>query len=327
MNQSFTSHEKLRSDYFLRDYINKLGNFNQPFVESAFCVEGYYDNYNYDAADLITSASVIAKRRANYNFKKVGGKNIYTYEFVFIPNLGFLGDSLPLLTNCELKLNFDRAQGSAAVMSTTNKAVPFLEIKECHAVTEWVSSSKLKNYFSGIDYNPIVYSYDEIEILNKSLPMNETSFRLDNLRGGNIPTYLFAGIIPKEAITGDLGLSSTNFAENNVTELNISLNGRPVTGYPIRIKDGSETYPLFQFNDTVGRTYNNKCCAGLKKVTFQSNFIWAHRFEAEETSQGWIGIDIKLSKPFTKNYVMIVWLVNKMSVSIDKYHSVERLSL
>ena len=212
-------------------------------------------------------------------------------------------------------------------MSTTSSTLPLLEIKECHAITEWVSSSHLKNYFAGIDYNPITYTYDEIEVINKALPMNETTIRLDNLRGGNVPTYIFAGITSSRAINGDLELSSTNFACNNVNELNITLNGRSVTGYPIKIKNESETYPLFQFNDTIGRTYNNKCCAGLKKANFQSNFIWAHRFEAEEVSQGWIGVDLKLDKAFTDSHVMIVWIVYKASTSIDKYHQVERLLL
>ena len=257
----------------------------------------------------------------------MNNKTVYIYEFLFIPTIGFLGDSLPLIKDCELKLNFDRAKGSAAIMSTTSKTVPDLEIKECHAITEWVSSPKLKSFFSGIDYNPIVYKFDEVEMVTKALPINETSIRLDNLRGGNIPTYLFAGIIPTDAIEGNLSLSSTNFSCHKVNEVNITLNGRSVTGYPIKVENESETYPLFQFNDSIGRTYNNKCCAGLKKVSFQSNFIWAHRFEGEETSQGWIGIDMKLDKPFAKSHTMVVWVVYPMSVSIDKFHQVERLSL
>ena len=316
-----------RSDFFLCDYINKIGNFNQPYVESAFTVEGYYDNYNYDVVDLMSNTTTVAKRRANYNSKKENNKNVYTYEFLFIPNLGILGDSMPLLNDCELKLNFDRSKGATSIMSRSSKTVPYLEIKECHAITEWVSSAQLKNYFAGIDYNPIVYNFDDIDVLTKSLPMNETTIRLDNLRGGNIPTYIFAGIIPTQALNGDLTLCSTNFACHHVNELNITLNGRSVTGYPIRVKDESETYPLFQFNDTIGRTYNNKCCAGLKKATFQSNFIWSHRFEAQEVSQGWIGIDMKLDQPFATSHSMVVWIISEASASIDKYHQVEKISM
>ena len=316
---------KFRSDFFLADYINKLGNFNQPYVETAFALEGYYDNYNYDIAGLSRSTTTIEKRQLCYNTITAGGKKTYLYEFVMIPNIGFLGDPTPLLNNCELKLNFDRCPAGTAIMSSKDVEEPFLEIKDCHAITEWISSAELKNYFGQIDYNPLPYRYDEIEVLCKPLPMNMKNLRLDNLRGGNVPSYIFAGIITTDALNGDLALSSTNFENHNVSEINITLNGSSVTGYPIEVRNGSDTNAMFQFNDTVGRTYNNKCCGGLKKSGFVSNYIWAHRFEAEETSQGWIGIDLKVEEPFTTSHTMVVWLVYETSFTIDKYHQVERI--
>ena len=270
--------------------------------------------------------SVVEKRRNSYNYTTdTASKKTYTYEFIFIPNLGFLADSTPLLNDCELRLNFDRASSPISLLGVgNNKTAPYLEIKDCFATTEWVSSPALKTYFSDISYNPITYQYDEIEVLTKPLPMGTTNIRLDNVKGGNIPTYIFAGIIKTESLNGSLDSSSTNFACNNVSEMNISLNGFPCNGYPISVNNESDTNVLFQFNDTVGRTYNNSCCSGLKKPYFFSNFIWAYHFEAEETSQGWIGMDVKLSKAYEKSYTMVIWLVNPMSVSIDKYHQIER---
>ena len=271
--------------------------------------------------------SVKDKRRTSYNSitDAKTNKKTYTYEFILIPNLGFLAESTPLLNDCELRINFDRARPETAVLAVgSDKTVPDLEIKDCFMTTEWVSSPALKTYFSDISYNPITYQYDEIEVMTKPLPMNMTTIRLDNLKGGNIPTYIFAGIIATESLDGSLASSSTNFECHNVTEMTISLNGFPCNGYPISIKNGSDTNALFQFNDTVGRIYNNGCCSGLKKAHFYSNFVWSYHFEAEETSQGWIGIDMKLSEAFTKSHTMVIWLVNPTSVSIDKYHQIER---
>ena len=315
-------------DFFLTDYISKLGNFNQPYVETAFTCEGYYDCYNYDASVMKSAGKhVMEKRRTSYHatVDEKTNKKTYIYEFILIPSLGFLAESTPLLNDCEIRLNFDRASPETAILAVgSDKTAPDLEIKECFMTTEWVSSPALKNYFSDISYNPITYQYDEVEVLIKPLPPSMTTIRLDNLKGGNIPTYIFAGIIATESLDGSLTSSSSNFACNNVTEMSISLNGFPCNGYPISIKNESDTNALFQFNDTVGRIYNNKCCAGLKKPYFSSNFIWAYHFEAEETSQGWIGIDMKLSKAFTKSHTMVIWLVNPTSVSIDKYHQIER---
>ena len=182
----------------------------------------------------------------------------------------------------------------------------------------------MASYFKSVENNPIVYKYDEIEVMTKSLPLNERIIRLDNIRGGNIPTYVFAAMIPSAALSGDETLSSTNFACNDVQQLNITLNGHSVNGYPINVHECSDTNVLYQFNDTVGRLHNNGCGHGLKKAHFQSNFIWAHHFEAEVTSQGWIGMDITLKEPLTKSFNMVIWMIYPMSVSIDKFHTVER---
>ena len=290
----------------------KLANFNRDYVETAFSSEGYYDFYNYGVSTMLSSnaTKVLNGRRSGYNTKTVKDKTHYIYEFIFVPNLGFLADSLPLPKDCELRISFDRASPAAALLADEGAPeLETLEIKDCIAMTEWVSSPALRTFFSDIENNPIVFKYEEVELVCKPLPMNETTVRLDNIRGGNIPSYIFAGIIPTEAITGEYSSSSTNFACNNVNEINITLNGYSVNGYPINITDQSGSFAQYQFNETVGRSYNVNCAAGLNKDQFKSNFIWATKFEAEETSQGWIGINMKLDKPFTTSHTMIIWLI------------------
>ena len=234
---------------------------------------------------------------------------------------------MPLPKDCELRISFDRAEVSTSLLQITDgEELEELKINDCFAVTEWVSSPSLRSFFQEIENNPVAYNYDEIEMLTKPLPMGEKIIRLDNIRGGNIPSYIFLGIIPTGAVTGDFKQSSTNFECNKVTELNITLNGYSVNGYPINIRNESGTNVLFQFNETVGRTYNLRCGSGITRGKFPSNFIWAHRFEAEETFQGWIGVDMKLSEELSTSHTMIIWLISPMTVTIDKYHQVTRVT-
>ena len=315
-----------RAEFFLEDYMYKIGNFNGHMIHTCFNPEGYYDHFNSDTTELSTPGgkNVIELRQfAGHR----DGTNI-RYEFALCPNVGFLASPDLLMKDCELKITFDRAavENALVQVAAPTTECKTLEIKDCVAVTEWVSSPSMTSFFKDVENNPIVYKYDEIEVLAKPLPMNDRIIRLDNLKGGNIPTYLFAGMIPTAALTGDVTLSSTNFACNNVEQLNISLNGHSVTGFPIDVHECSDTNVLYQFNDTIGRLHNNGCGHGLKKAHFISNFIWAHHFEAEITSQGWIGMDIKLKEPLTKSYTMVVWLIYPMSVTIDKFHNIEKQS-
>ena len=272
-----------------------------------------------------TGNTFVSNRRANYVVKVEDNKTKYRYDFVLVPNIGFLADSTPLLNDCELKLSFDRAPGSTSLLRLkgTDDA-PYLEIKGCHAVTEWVSSPNMVEYFEKIDDNPIIYKFDEVEVLCKPLPMNDRIIRLDNIKRGDIPKYIFAGIIPTESLNGDELKSSTNFACHNVEELNLTLNGNSVNGYPISVESCSDTNVLYQFNETLGRLHNNGCGHGLKKAHFQSNFIWAHCFEAQTTSNGWIEMEIKLKTAFATSHTMVVWIISEASFSIDKFHTVEQ---
>ena len=314
-----------RSEFFLADYITKRGNYNEGFIESDYSVEGYYDSYNYDAAALSVTKGFETNRRAHYDKVVNDGKTKYRYEFVLTPNLGFLADSKPLLNNCELKLCFDRTPGSTSLLRVKGTTeAPYLEIKDCHAVTEWVSSPTIVEVFDEIEHNPTVYKYDEIEVLCKPLPIGERIIRLDNINRGEIPKYIFAGIISTSALNGDVSKSSTNFGCNQVEEFNLTLNGHSVNGFPINVNNNSDTNVLYQFNDTIGRLHNNSCGYGMKKAQFQTNFIWAHHFEAQTTNNGLIEMEVKLKNALTTSYTMVVWLIAPRSFSIDKYHNVKR---
>ena len=68
-------------------------------------VEGYYDNYNFSAEKLKTFPSYSQNRKDCM----VQNGTKCRWEFSFTPSIGFLGNPDELLTNCELKLSFDRA--------------------------------------------------------------------------------------------------------------------------------------------------------------------------------------------------------------------------
>ena len=307
----------------------KIGNFNRDYLESIMGCEGYYDAYNSGKAELTdsTAKKVIEFRRSGVTSVVEDTKTYYWYEFSFMPNIGILADSDPLMTDCELILDFGRAKPETSVIKIkTGDDLTSIELKYCHAVAEYISSPALRSYFETIDYNPIIYNYDSIEVYANQLPLNDTVVRFHNIRGGNMPSYIFAGIIPTSAISGDKDLSSTGFEWNNVKEFNFTLNGVSCNGYPLNIRHQGSVVPLQQFHDVCGRLFDVEAGCGLTLTKFQTNFIWAHRFEAEKTAHGTIGVDLKLDEVLPGNATLIVWIVSPQSLSIDKFHRIEQLS-
>ena len=322
------SSNRAKGEYYLIDYIQKIGNFNGNTIESMFALEGYHDKYNVDVGMLSKTPKTATARKTG---ALKDGKR--TYEFMFIPNCGFLNSNLPLLNNCELKLSFDRVNSDVALLllPETTPADDIsgspIKITDCYAITEYVSSEYYRRYFNQIDNEPIEYQFEECDITLKPLSLNETDIRLDNIRGGNSPACVFLGIIPTSSLNGDLTKSSVGFHQHGVKSVNITLNGRTVNGYPIEMPHESPIAPLQKFYDVTNRYMNPLAgeCASIN--SFKTNWIYAHRFEAESTSQGWLGVHLELSEPYTESHTLVIWSVNTSAITIDKYHQIEKVIL
>ena len=200
----------LSPEYFLADYMLKLGNYNADYITSAYVTEGYSDFTNCNAGLLQTDEGkniVTVRERTGI---KANGKA--RYDFAFIPDAGFLGNADPLFENCELKLRFDRADPMVALLKKAEGgSCSEIQIQDCYAVTEYISSPDLRDYFDRIEYEPLLYKYEDVEVLVKSIPYNQTRIRFDNLRGGNTPSHIFAGIISTDALDGHIELCSSQF--------------------------------------------------------------------------------------------------------------------
>ena len=321
----------------MADYLMKIGNFNRDYLDTIMGAEGYYDSYNI-GSDVLKDASaakvkngrrsgIVSTTESVTVDQATVEKTYYWYEFSFIPNIGFLADPDPLIPDCEVELNFTRAKPQASVIQVdVADDLDSIELLHVHAITEYVSSPAMRAHFQSIDTNPIIYKYDNVEVLTKQIPQNDTVVRFDNMRGGSIPSYIFCGIIPSAALLGDYEKSSTCFMWNNIEELTITLNGSNVNGFPIDIRREGTVVPLQQFHDVTGRLLNTEAGAGMTLNKYETNFIWAHRFEAEKTANGWIGIHFKLKAVLSEICSLVVWIVSPHAVSIDKYHRIERVS-
>ena len=128
-------------------------------------IEGYFDQWQFTSDGMIKATDYQDNRRECA--VKIGDK--YRWEFVFSPNVGFLGNPEPLIKDCELKLSFDRAPAYNSVLrldGDTRYETPF-EIKDVVAISEYVSSESMVNYFDRINYSPIRYEFDDCDVLGQ----------------------------------------------------------------------------------------------------------------------------------------------------------------
>ena len=305
--------------------MHKIGNYNADTIKSIGSTEGYFDFKNTNTATLAANQNYVTRRR----YCAVADGDKFRYEFVLSPCNGFLQNGEPLLKDCELKLRFERAQWNVAVQALVDKptAMSHIEIKDIYAVSEYISSPHWRQHFDKINSGPIMYEYQESEAIIKTLPQNETEIRLDGVKGGNLPTYLFAGIISQSSLNGDEEHSSTSFKSHGVKEFNITVNGNSVNGFPVVINQECPVLPLHKFFETTNRLQNIYTGENLTLSDFNTNWIWSHKFECENANQGWLGINLKLNSAFTEPMTLVIWLINPTALSIDQFHQIERINL
>lgn len=114
----------------------KIGNFSTDFITTGFIGEGFTDIFNADWDSGISTMKDYTDPRHSYATHANG---VYTYDFCVIPLVGFLGNQDPLPLNTEVKLSFDRTNKGTPLIAETETEVN-LEIFDCYAVTEYISS-------------------------------------------------------------------------------------------------------------------------------------------------------------------------------------------
>ena len=93
-------------------------------------------------------------------------------------------------------------------------------------------------------------------------------------------------IAKTSAITGSSKLSTINFNDQKIRELNLTLNGTQCHGYPVKIDRGYPIWPYFKFYDTIGKLLNVEGVNQQSITSFKNNVVFAHKFEGEESIQG-----------------------------------------
>ena len=288
-----------------------LGNFNSNYLTSGFYSAGYFDIYNLGTADFIDDedkTTTVTDARAT--LRNDSPANFTKFELLFRPPAGILNSMLPLLTNTEMTISFDRAVSDLSVIAITNNGGAdvtgkALELKQVFLKARYYSTPILRNFFDSVKDNETIYNFDEIVVYNKNLPQGETNIRLANIIGGNTPSYLFAGIIDANALAGNNKLSSSCFKRYDVTEFDLTLNGYSCNGFPIISTGGSPLNNYEMFLATTGRKFQTNCGSIIEPMDFRDfHYVYSHKFNGEQTENGWIGVNMKLESEYTDNYVL-----------------------
>ena len=128
--------------------------------------------------------SALLKHRRKYLTQKDG---YYTYQFVIVPNHGFLNTNKPLPPKIELKLNFERANAENSIIKIAEDTTLMgtkLKLRNVYLQASYISSPYLRSYFSRIEQGPIKYKFEDCSVLCRNIAAGQQVIRMENVYGG-----------------------------------------------------------------------------------------------------------------------------------------------
>lgn len=133
--------------------------------------EGYFDIYNLSDESDTNKVKLTAHRRLGSTL--VG--NNYVYDFIMIASDPFLNQNSPLPPGVELQLSFERLKMEFSSLRVNKEAHTLknqiLPLKNVFAEVEYISSPTLRNQMASIESQPIKYSYDDMDVIYKTIPV------------------------------------------------------------------------------------------------------------------------------------------------------------
>ena len=290
------------------EYISILGNYDPDYLSTGFGANGYFDTWNLSTAELGTDRLDRLKiQRSSLVDSSAHPSGYKTYQLIFRPPFGIFNCLKPLGTGHEIKILFDRAPSEAALIAEVKDTEnplkgKSLEIRNPYIKATYATSQYLRDAINNDTSQE--YIYDELNVFQKNIPIGETLIRLPNIIGGQLPKFIFAGILPSLALNPDQHTCLTEFPQCGVEEFSFTFNGQVTNGFPLHAPHGSPIEVYDNFLTVTSRKYNNKCSGAIEPYDFKMmHNIYAYKFEENDDS-GWIGVNLKLKKAFESNHVL-----------------------
>lgn len=141
-------------------------------MESIFITEGYFDIYNLPDETDTNKVKLVTHRRLSATMNG----NFWSYDFIMIASDPFLNQNTPLPPGLELQLSFERLKADSSLIKISSEAEAhdgqILKLRNVFAEVEYISSPSLRAHMATIDTNPLSYSYDDMDVVYKTIPVS-----------------------------------------------------------------------------------------------------------------------------------------------------------
>lgn len=207
------------SNYGYRAYFESIFNFTEDEASEHLEGEGFALDTpgQFDSVDVEKNFG-FAKRSAMLKASEV--------EFVGRLHCDLLNQSKYLMNNVELRILFTLARPDFYIIAN-DKAKQTLEIMDASLYINHVTLNPevLVAHHTVLQQRNAIYPYKKVEVKNFTIAPNASSFSIDNIILGTLPTMIIIGFVNTDRYIGSRSLNPYVFDHNKINTFEISING------------------------------------------------------------------------------------------------------
>ena len=186
----------------------------------------------------------------------------------------------------------------------------------------FVESEKAKQFYSKTKLYDVAVPFLDYSVRRELLPEGISDFRL-KLFEGPLPSVIAILLQPPENFDGAFDSSTLKFMRHNLTQLEVCVDGVPVSNHPLALINNSSIPFFVDFLRRTNRWNNMLASETVSKSSFDdSNFLVFVNLKHEGFKHGQCTLNLKFASELAaKLYTLIVPIYEKR-LQFDSYFNV-----
>ena len=314
-------------------YLEKTGNLDGVWSNLAISSTGLYNHH------LPQSPAAVGSIRRHHEEVKIrergstehtiDGKKYRRYYFIHKLEFPLAERNNPLPKDCTIKLVFYRAPVSKYLLSVKLDANnddiggllpshvlplinPTLQLK-------YVQSDKFDKKYANHRISAVKFPFLSKTIRREVLQAGIANFKIP-IAQGRLPIAICLALTEPDLFDGSLLESLTHFKAYGLDMLDLSINSRSISGYPLKANGTNHMEFYFHFLEQCNLWKNTISPPPLDYDEFmKNNYIVVDNLQRRGLQDGQLTLTLQFKNVLSSNYLLIIQPIYQQLIEFDQY--------
>lgn len=328
------------NDYPITKFVFDRINTPEAILKTCGELEGYWSARNLDSRSLIEqkdnqtetigSKNEITLRTQHSQRKTVDGVECNRFYFKMPINTGLAMTSRPLPKDVPLKFIFVRAAAEKSLLSImapenhNDLKVKSITLNNPQLVATMATSAYYDRKYAEHRIERQDFPYISPMIRTDILKEGQSTYKI-TVGSGSLPAAMVCLLMDPSALNGDYRESAMDFKQHHLEMIDLQVDSRSITNYPIR-SDGGFGFSFYRkYLDECNFLGNALSAGGLDFENFQKNnfMICVENLKRKKLyTAGQLTMTLKFSKELDSKLCLVIVPVYQKKLNFDNHLNV-----